>query len=60
MLADWKPEVYSAFTPKVKGKEIKHILLCLNPSAWPDEKLAEKITALGPRLSVQVNPASLL
>ena len=52
--------VFSAFTPAPHGKQMSHGLLKLQPSAWPDMTLLEKLRSLPPSIAVHVDPESLL
>ncbi len=60
ILADYKPEVYLSMTEKVKGKERGNLLLRLAPSDWPNEILSHKLITLDPKITVEINPSTLL
>ena len=62
VLAEWKPTSYPAFTPKVKNLYIKHILLKVEPTSWPEgqEKLSQILSSLPSSWKIDIGPESLL
>jgi primosomal protein N' (replication factor Y) len=59
-LADHNPLVFPAFIEKVNRKTVLHALLRLKPEEWPDQTLYNKLIALPPNISINVDPESLL
>lgn len=59
-LEKWNPTIFPAFIPSVGGKSILHMLISMNPKAWPDEELRNILTNLPPDFTVSVHPESLL
>ncbi len=61
-LAEYKPESFAAFTPKVKNNHRSYIVLRLEPLSWPDKqrKLHELLSSLPFQWKVEIAPESLL
>ncbi len=53
-------EIFPAFVSMVKGKYIMNALIKLPRSAWPDEKLLEKLKQLPPYFKIEVDPENIL
>ncbi|MEI6042632.1 MAG: hypothetical protein WCQ00_03665 [bacterium] len=59
-LEKWNPTIFPAFIPSVAGKSILHMLISMNPKAWPDDELRDILVSLPPEFTVSVHPESLL
>ena len=61
-LEKWQPSIYEAFTPKIKNKYIRHLLLKVEFGLWPDktEELYEKLSSLKPSWKIDIDPETLL
>jgi len=59
-LQEFKPDIFPAFTSKVGGRYIQHVLVRIEKERWPDETLLEIIKSLPPSFEVRVNPESIL
>ncbi len=59
-LSEWNPRVYESVTPGIRGATRVHILLKVDPGAWPEEKLLQTLRSLSPAFSIKVDPESLL
>ena len=59
-LEKWNPTIFPAFVPSVGGKSILHMLISMNPKAWPDEELRNILVGLPPEFTVSIHPESLL
>ncbi|MBX4198245.1 hypothetical protein KW782_02820, partial [Candidatus Parcubacteria bacterium] len=59
-LKEYRPLVFPAFIETINKKTIMHALIKLDPKAWPKRSLLEKLRALPPNISVNIDPESLL
>ncbi|MDQ3014755.1 MAG: hypothetical protein M3Q73_02740 [bacterium] len=59
-LAEYNPLVFPAFIETVNKKTIMHALLKIEAKTWVKKSLLEKLRALPPHISVNVDPESLL
>lgn len=61
-LEEWAPLAYSAFIPKIKNQHIWHLIIKLEPDAWPDQhrELHNILSYLTPDWKINVDPESLL
>lgn len=59
-LEEFKPSVYPAFAPSVRGNAVFHVLITRNPNEWPSDELIAKLRTLPPSILVKVEPESLL
>lgn len=59
-LVDYKPLVFPAFIETVNKKTIMHALLKIDAKTWVKKSLLEKLRALPPHISINVDPESLL
>lgn len=59
-LAPYEVDVFPAFTHTVKGQNVLHGLLRLPKESWIDKNLVEKLRSLSPKISVKVDPETLL
>ncbi|MCC2630941.1 MAG: primosomal protein [Candidatus Paceibacter sp.] len=59
-LHEYEPVVFPAFIDTVNNKSIMHALIKINHTDWISKPLLEKLLALPPYVSVNVDPESLL
>jgi primosomal protein N' (replication factor Y) (superfamily II helicase) len=69
ILGNFEPQVFSAFTSRIKGKYITNTVIKVDPKIWPlstnekvlpNEDLAKNLSMLSPSFSVNVDPEDLL
>jgi len=69
ILADYDPQIFSAFIGKVKGEFVTNTVIKVDPKIWPlplsdkniiNEDLALKLSSLPPSFSVNIDPEDLL
>jgi len=69
LLAEYDPQVFSAFIGKVKGQYITNTVIKLNPQIWPlpvtdklkvNPELARKLSSLPNSFSINIDPEDLL
>jgi len=70
LFADFDPQVFSAFTNKVKGEYIINTVIKIDPKIWPippvneipeeQKVLLEKLLSLPPSFSINIDPEDLL
>ncbi|MBK5215320.1 MAG: hypothetical protein JJE53_00720 [Candidatus Pacebacteria bacterium] len=69
ILGNYEPQVFSAFTSRIKGKYITNTVIKVNPKIWPlltddkqklDEDLYKNLEQLPPSFSINVDPEDLL
>lgn len=53
-------DIFPAFTSKVKGKHIMHVLIKIPRSAWVDQELLATLRSLPPQIMVKVDPETIL
>jgi len=59
-LEKYTPHSFSAFTPRVRGKNIMHTLIALPEGGWPDKELVEILQKLPLAHAIHVDPEHLL
>lgn len=59
-LAPYEIDIFPAFIPSQKGKFSMHGLIKVKKTDWVDKELLNKIFALSPQYSINVDPESLL
>lgn len=57
---DWSPDVFSAFTPVVRNKHQKRVIIRVKQEDWPDQKLVLKLKNLPPQFAVDVEPEEIM
>jgi len=57
--SDYRYETYSPLSG-VPGKNIRHGLLRIARSDWPDEKLMDKLRELPPSIRIEINPQRII
>ncbi len=69
ILGSYEPQVFSAFTSRVKGKYITNTVIKVDPKIWPlptddkllfNEDLARNLAQLPPSFTINVDPEDLL
>jgi primosomal protein N' (replication factor Y) len=70
ILSDYKPEIFSGFVSRLKGKYMTNALLKIEPYKWSmpellfhstiDETLLQKLLSLPPNFNITVDPEDLL
>jgi primosomal protein N' len=59
-LAPHEIDVFPAFTGTVRGASVIHGLMKIQAKQWPDPELVRKLRDIPPKVSVKINPESLL
>ncbi|MCX6754873.1 MAG: hypothetical protein NTU81_03540 [Candidatus Nomurabacteria bacterium] len=68
-LGEYEPQIFSAFTSKIKGKYITNTVIKVDPTTWPllvdekrqlDHNLLQNLAQLTPSFSINVDPEDLL
>ena len=69
ILGNFEPQVFSAFTSRVKGKYITNTVIKVDPKIWPlltddklslDQELSQNLAQLPSSFSINVDPEDLL
>jgi primosomal protein N' (replication factor Y) len=69
VLEPYEPQIFSAFTSKVKGEYITNTVIKINPDLWPiplkndtkrDEDLGKRLYALSNAFNLNIDPEDLL
>ena len=70
LFSGYSPNIFQAFTPKIKGRYITHMILKLDRQEWSlpsliensslDENLLQKLRSLPPTYTIRVDPEDLL
>jgi len=69
ILGNYEPQVFSAFTSRVKGKYITNTVIKVDPKIWPlltddklslDQDLSQNLSQLPPSFTINVDPEDLL
>jgi primosomal protein N' len=59
-LAKYEPLPVPAFIPYVRNKQITHLLVKIDPEAWPQKNLLDIVKKLSRHFPVEVGATSLL
>lgn len=56
----WDTTLFPAFTERVKGKSVFHLLVQVPRRSWPDKELLSRLRGFPPSVRIEVDPESIL
>lgn len=56
----YRPMIFPAFMPHMRGAYTMHAVIKIPPKSWPDKKLSDMLTSLPPSFIINVEPDHLL
>lgn len=59
-LSAYRPMIFPAFMPHMRGSYTMHAVIKIPPKSWPDKKLSEMLASLPPSFAINVDPEHLL
>jgi primosomal protein N' len=60
LVEPYEIDIFPAFTSTLRGNSVIHGLIKIEPGRWPDVELVKKIRSLPQKVSIKVDPESLL
>lgn len=59
-LNEYRPMIFPAFMPHMRGAYTMHAVIKMTPKSWPDKKLSDTLAELPPSFTINVDPEHLL